>query len=590
VGISLVVVVAFGSYFAVQTVTENNVRQALLEQQKARQISSTEHVADQIATDIRGTVKSLQLLASQPELQRSEFTSAVTTGLLEKTQAEMSEVTLIRSVGLLDKNNIHVNNSVEELRETIGLDRSDQEYVIETGKRMQPYVSSAFTSASGDYIIAIGVPIIHEETGDYLGMVVTTFTTPAFFESYGNFQNSKIVAFDRKQVYIATTIPEFLGLEYWGDPVQTASRANPQLNAAFTSIFSGKPTSTLFVSAVTNDERFVSGSPVFYRGEQVMSIAITTPTAALYAQVADILLAQKIQTTAMLSAVVAAISVLILYLSKWNRELDRKVKHRTSELETANERLKENDKLQKEFINIAAHELRTPIQPLLGMTDLIENTFSQGNGRVELTRDDFELLKRNAQRLERLSSALLQIARIESGSMQLNFEQFDISATIRDTITDAKSATIRQSKNINIIYHEPEPAIIVEADKTRLMQVVSILVTNAIKFTNDGSVTLSAAKTDNGEEVLIKVIDTGSGIHAEIMPKLFTKFATKSESGTGIGLYIAKKIVEAHGGKIWAENNENRAGATFTLSLPILARHTEHTTRPTLTPSEISVN
>lgn len=567
IGIALVVVIAFGSYFAVQTVTENNLRQALLEQQKARQIDTTEHVADQIATDIRGVVKSLQLLASQSQLQKGEFATIETTRHLEDTHSQMSEIALIRSVDLLDKSNIIVANSIAESRKTIGLDRSDQEYVMETRKGMQPYVSSAFTSAVGDYIIAVGVPIIHEETGEYLGMAVGTFSIPAFFESYGNFEDSKIVAFDRKQVYIATTIPEFLGLEYWGEQVQTASRANPQLNAAYRELFSGKPTSTVFVSAVSSDERFVSGSPVIYGGEQVMSVAITTPTAAIYGQVDEILFAQKIQTIAMLVAVVAAISVLILYLSKWNRALDDKVKQRTEELEAANERLKEHDRMQNEFINIAAHELRTPIQPMLGVTELMQAGLD-GKDKLEVSRDEIDMLARNAARLERLSSQLLEMARIEGGSVRLNLEPVDISTKIQNVITDAKSAL---HKEIDIIYKAPANPLIVKADKVKLYEVLANIIGNSIKFTDQGSITISTTQSSDGREVIVKVVDSGSGIDPEIMPRLFTKFASKSDSGTGIGLYIAKKMIEAQGGRIWAENNKDGAGATFTFTLPLAA-------------------
>jgi signal transduction histidine kinase len=296
-----------------------------------------------------------------------------------------------------------------------------------------------------------------------------------------------------------------------------------------------------------------------------MSVVITTPTAAIYAQVDDILFAQKIQTIALLAAVVAAISVLILYLSKWNSTLDKKVKQRTGELETANERLKENDKLQKEFINIAAHELRTPIQPVLGVTELMIASLDSKD-IVEVSRDDVELLARNAKRLERLSSQILEMARIEGGSVQLNLESVDISTNVRVVIGNARS-TIK--RDIDIRYVEPEKPVTVQADKIKLFEVLSNLLGNAIKFTQHGTITISAQQSEDGKEVIIKVADTGSGIDPEIMPRLFTKFATKSDSGTGIGLYITKNILEAHGGRIWAENNKSEKGATFTFTLPI---------------------
>jgi signal transduction histidine kinase len=567
IGISLVVVIAFGSYFVVQTITENNVRQALLDQQKARQIDSTAHIADQIATDIRGTVKSLELLASQPSLQLGDFTSQETTALLKEAHDEIHGFIVIHNIGILDENNIHVNNSVEEARRAIGLDRSDQIYVIETRKRMEPFVSPAFTNALGDFVITVSAPIISEETGAYLGMLVTAFPTNEFFDSYGTYQSSKIVAFDRNQVYVATTIPEFLGLEYWGEQVQTASRANPQLNAAYRTVFAGEPTSTIFVSAVTGDERFVSGSPVLYRGEQVMSVAITTPTASIFDQVEQVLSAQKIQTITMLVAVVAAVSVLIIYLSKWNLSLDRKIRLRTSELEAANEKLKDNDKLQREFINVAAHELRTPIQPMLGVVELIEGSLNGGD-MVQVKRDEIEMLARNANRLEKLSSQLLEMARIEGGALALKLEPVDVSSEVHHVIANAQSTL---QKDIDIIFREPDKPSTVQADKTKLFEVLANIIGNAIKFTEHGSIIINVEQSRDGEEVIVKIVDTGSGIDPEIMPRLFTKFASKSDAGTGIGLYIAKKIIEAHGGRIWAENNPDGSGATFSFTLPLIA-------------------
>jgi signal transduction histidine kinase len=566
-------VIAFGSYFAVQTITDNNVRQALLEQQEARQIDSTSHVADQIATDIRGTAKTLELLASHPRLQRGDYASPETTRLLQDAHTEISGFNVIHNIGILDENNIHVNNSVEEARQAIGLDRSNQLYVIETRKQMEPYVSPAFTNALGDFVITVSVPIIKEESGAYLGMLVTAFPTTEFFDSYGTYQSSKIVAFDRKQVYVATTVPEFLGLEYWGERVQTASRANPQLNAAYTTLFAGEPTSTLFVSAVTGDERFVSGSPVFYQGEQVMSVAITTPTTAIYSQVEQVLFVQKLQTVAMLAAVVAAVSALIIYLSKWNKALDNKVKQRTSELEAANNQLEVRDKLQNDFINIAAHELRTPIQPMLGVVELMEGSLNGGDS-VEVKRDEIEMLSRNANRLERLSSQLLEMARIEGGALQLHLEPVDISNEIRHIIQNLQNTL---QKDIVVRYADPEKPLIVQGDKTRLFEVLSNLVSNAIKFTDQGAVTISTEQSADGNQALVKIVDTGSGIDAEIMPRLFTKFATKSDSGTGIGLYISKKIIEQHNGKIWAQNNPSGRGATFTFSLPLSQKANDKT-------------
>jgi signal transduction histidine kinase len=566
--IALVVIVAFGSYLAVQTATENNVRHALLDQQMKRQVDNTASISNRIAADLDAVAIRMQLVANNPVIQNGDFASQEATELLVQQYEAFTEITYIDGFGIIDQNDILVNTAVEEQRQFIGSNLSDREYVIKTKAQMKPYVSPGFNTLGEAFGFVVSVPIINSESRQYVGMMVARFLVPQFFDGYQEgLQISRIVAFDRDQTYIATTVPELLGENFWGERVQAAPVASPQLNAVYTSVFSGKPASTIFISGFTHDERFVSAEPVFYQGEQVMSVAITTPTAAIYAQVNDILFVQKIQIVAAMIAVVAAISVLILFMARWNRTLDSKVKQRTAELEVANERLREHDKLQKEFINIAAHELRTPIQPMLGITELMSESLD-GKDKIEVEREYVEMLTRNANRLERLSFQLLEMARVEGGSVKLNLEPIDISTKIRNVIADAKKNRAYH-EGIEIQFIEPSKPLIVHGDKVRLFEVLANLLGNAIKFTKHGSITISAQPSDDEKQVIVKISDTGTGIDPDLMPRLFTKFATKSDSGTGIGLYLAKNFIEVHGGKIWAENNPAGAGATFAFSLPL---------------------
>ena len=232
------------------------------------------------------------------------------------------------------------------------------------------------------------------------------------------------------------------------------------------------------------------------------------------------------------------------------------------------EELKINEKMQKEFINTAAHELRTPVQPILGMAELLELSFEGGKGKTEISKDDIEIILRNAKRLERLSSDVLETARIESQSLRLNKVRFSLKEVISDSVRDAENQIV--DRDITIRYN-PKKDIIVYADKGRISEVISNILDNAIKFTHKGSVTISAEVNNNSKnkEVIVLIRDEGTGIDNEISSRLFTKFATKSEKGTGLGLYISKSIVEAHGGKIWAKNNDEDKGATFGFSLPL---------------------
>ena len=260
------------------------------------------------------------------------------------------------------------------------------------------------------------------------------------------------------------------------------------------------------------------------------------------------------------------------------------------ELRDLYEHLEIHDKMQKEFINIAAHELRTPIQPILGLAEVL----SSKTGRIEQYNELIDAIIRNAKRLQRLTEDILDVTKIESNSLILNKQQFNLNDIITNTINDIIVKKDFNSENVKILY---EPSnniqdkknnnILVQADRSRLTQVISNLLSNAVKFTKKGTIRVTTQIEEEEEEqddqndyrdsdnyggnkvVVISIKDTGSGISPEIFPRLFSKFASNSFEGTGLGLFIAKSIVEAHGGKIWAENNADGKGATFVLSLPI---------------------
>ena len=228
------------------------------------------------------------------------------------------------------------------------------------------------------------------------------------------------------------------------------------------------------------------------------------------------------------------------------------------------ERLKVHDKMQREFINIAAHELRTPIQPILGLTEAILS-----EAKDESQRELLEVVVRNAKRLRSLIENILDVTRIENQSLTLQKEKFNINRMILNVLEEYESRDNRKSDNVKIVF-TPEDDFFVEADKERLMQVISNLMNNAIKFTDEGIITVIIKSKEENNELVVTIKDTGSGIDPEIMPRLFSKFATKSQTGTGLGLFISQNIVEAHGGKIWAENNSDGRGSTFSFSLPLI--------------------
>jgi signal transduction histidine kinase len=228
------------------------------------------------------------------------------------------------------------------------------------------------------------------------------------------------------------------------------------------------------------------------------------------------------------------------------------------------EQLKVHDRMQREFINIAAHELRTPIQPILGLSEIASSKIK--NQDPELNKL-LETIFRNAKRLSRLTEDILDVTKIESQSLKLHKQNCNLKDIIVNVFEDYNIKK-RQQKNLNLLYHCNED-IIIEADKMRLTQVISNLLNNSIKFTKEGEISVNVERDDIAQLIIVSVRDTGLGIDPEILPRLFTKFASRSFEGTGLGLYISKSIIEAHGGRIWTQNNGGNKGATFSFSLPL---------------------
>ena len=251
------------------------------------------------------------------------------------------------------------------------------------------------------------------------------------------------------------------------------------------------------------------------------------------------------------------------------------------------QKLRANERMEREFINLAAHELRTPAQAILGYTELAMMETDE-NYTIDSEKGGYiAAAYRNALRLQRLTKEILDVARIESNTLKLNKDRFDLVEKIYDVINDILHAQVVNTKKVNkteIVFNKPDTALFVNADKWRIAEVMSNLLSNAISATRNSHISRVTISTqvvesskndtnypndnDNRICVIVSIKDNGTGIDSEIEPRLFTKFATKSESGLGLGLYISKSIIEAHGGKIWGENNQNESGTTFSFSLP----------------------
>jgi two-component system, OmpR family, sensor histidine kinase VicK len=281
-----------------------------------------------------------------------------------------------------------------------------------------------------------------------------------------------------------------------------------------------------------------------------------------------------------------------MFETLWNEtEMYEQIRQSHTKLEIGNEQLERQYKSQRDFVNIAVHEIRTPAQSILGYAEMLD---TEHIGSKEYVIP----ILRNAERLRRLTEDILHLAKIESQTLKLNKEQFNLGKTILSVVQDVINQSSRYNrKKVKVRFFggnweggadESDDIIIVEADRERIMQVTSNILSNAIRFAKEGGVTIVIERrrgfidSDDGDsnnndnnnnkgEAIVSIKDTDTGIDPEIFPKLFSKFALTYETGgTGLGLFISKSIVEAHGGRIWAENNKDgERGATFHFSLPL---------------------
>jgi two-component system, OmpR family, sensor histidine kinase VicK len=278
----------------------------------------------------------------------------------------------------------------------------------------------------------------------------------------------------------------------------------------------------------------------------------------------------------------------IIHVISKQTELYKQLKESKERLEMLNKQLESHSIIQQEFINIAAHELRTPIQPILGLSEIALAKINKNNDdrtNIQL-KEMLEAISRNARRLHTLTEDILDVTRIDSKILKLNKELVDIPDTINEVINDYRnkidktsdkevelvsmienhSNKLKDDDNDTMIQNDFE----ILDDKDRIIQILSNLVSTAIKFSpNKGTITVSKEVRINDRSIVINVADRGKGIEPDIFPRLFLKFSTKSDHGTGLGLYICKSLVEAQGGRIWAQNNMDGPGATFSFSLPL---------------------
>ncbi|MGI0006293.1 MAG: sensor histidine kinase [Nitrososphaera sp.] len=481
----------------------------------------------------------------------------------------------------LDKDGkiVWLSNIDEETYEEVkGTDLSYRTYFFMPRDTQSIYYSTAILSNDNIARMYLAAPIMQD--GEFSGVVAAAVR----LEVLGKYLKSQLAPdfennigmMDRKGIILYTSNATFIGKDAFGDEFQ--SLLPEDLKTDFNSFLrrslaGGEGTEDITFRGQTGTLAYQTVAI----DDQDFGVIYVTQQHNFASDVLALIDQQRNFSTALIISIGAiAIGIAVVVLL-WNSRLERKVRSKTTELEkavvslkSANEQLKDRDKMQQEFINIAAHELRTPIQPIIGMIELLgadRPEPGRDEEEVAVKRRDLRLIGRNAERLNRLSSDILDATRIEGKALKLQSEQVDLAGLAAEAIEDAKKRANGNNGKVDIELVRPaEGWVVVEGDRGRIEQVVSNLINNAIRFTKSGAVTVTVSKKDGHVEVAVS--DTGRGIDQEMMPRLFTKFSSNAEiGGTGLGLYISKSIVEAHGGRIWAENNA-QGGATFTFSLP----------------------
>ena len=574
ISVIIIAVASYGLFFYFQRVNEKSIRESIFEQELERQINSTKSVSQHVGSDLRLVTSMLQDLADSLYIQNEMLSGDKVSNLLEEKFNQLNSVTKVDSLLITDNEGVITTHKASVGMKTfVNIDISSNDYMKQTMDSLQPVYSNGFTGIDGKYGIVITYPITSMKDGHYIGTVVANLPTIEFFKNYGNVNdvNSQfLVVFDRNGNLLAVGASgDLVGKNFFSNETQQFINYNKVLNNLTQYLLAGNAGYAMYDYG--KGERLNTQSPILVGTQPVYFVQVVTPTDRIYLKINSVLFTEGIKMFSLLTGTTAAIIFLVFLLRKWYSILEDEVAKRTRDLNESNyklmkpnESLKIKDEAQNQFINVAAHELRTPIQPILSAIYLLQSadlSLSKKNQYIDI-------IKRNTEKLGRLAEDILDVTRIESNTLKLMKERLNLYDLILNIVEEYKRNIQFIYKDLVVNYESPSKTIFVTGDRLRLNQVLLNLLDNARKFTKKGSITVATTIMSNKVQVTVK--DTGVGIHPEIFPKLFSKFVTRSDRGTGLGLFISKSIIEAHGGKIWAESSSQQEGATFIFTLPLL--------------------
>jgi signal transduction histidine kinase len=467
--IAIILSVSYSLFFYLQYNIENDTKTRLIKEQINSQLESTKKLSRHIGSDLDSIVVALHGLANSAYLQQGDLSSDRVDKLMREVYSQVNMFTIVDRLLIIDRNNSATLFVVpeEQTEPHFGSDNISLEQLVnQTKTTRMPTFTNGFRGLDGKYRVAITFPILNRQTNEYMGTLAALIPTLQFFEYYGNVHDIKsqyLVALDRSATFMTHPLKQYIGINFFDNAFQEFIEHNKDYNIQIHQVLS-LPAS-FFSSFLAYDgqqqilqqqqqlqqqeeqpkeeqeqkllqpsykiydygigERLSSGLLIVAQKKPVYSIFLVTPTSDIYSQVDNILLLERIGMFSLLVGATLAIVLLAVFLLRWNRTLNTEVKRRTKELEETNEKLIVRDKMQEEFINIAAHELRTPLQPIISYSKL---ALKDKIDKVEAMKG----IDRNAGRLHKLATDLLAVSRIEGGRLSYKTEKVRINDLILD--------------------------------------------------------------------------------------------------------------------------------------------------------------
>lgn len=537
----LIIIISYSLFYYQEKIAEENIKNEMFLQQRDEQIESTKVMAEHISSDLKLIMSILQGLTDSIYLQQGELYGDKIEKLFNEKFRDITSITKVDGLFIADRDDIITYNIVSEgQRSFVNIDISFREYVQQVKSKLKPIFSDGYKGMDDKYKISLIAPIINREDGQYIGLIGVEIPSKDFFAHYGNINNinsSFLVAYDRNANYIATPRAQLFGENFFGDKVQSFFNFNDIQNDYYRKVFSNNLSEDFAVYNFGSGERLNTGQPILLQGEPSYFVFVISPTESIYSSIGQALFLERVKLFSLILAFTLAVIILIIFLVKWNTNLHKEVKHRTIQLEesnkrllSANEDLQKNDTMQKEFINVAAHELRTPTQSIIGYIEMVKRF-------PENFQKYLEPLERNSERLYRLTEDILDVSRIESNTLKLVKEKFDITQLVYDTIKDFINRSQNTKNNsFKIVYNNEmytdkiinneSDKMFVYADKNRIQQVLLNLLSNAYKFTENGQIMIKIIKSDD-KVVKISIEDDGRGIDPEILFKIISKICNE---------------------------------------------------------------